>query len=114
MYKSKKPNRTTINRNTSYHGETLEKKINRIVNNKEPIKDGAPIIYTDRKDGVQPQYDIRTDRFELAVDAMDKVNKDKLAQRDKRAVDREKTKIGDQAKKGMTAEGETPVNTSDN
>ena len=44
----------------TFEGETIETKVNRIVNNGEPIKDGAPIIYTERKDGVLPEYDIRT------------------------------------------------------
>jgi len=83
MYIYNKPQKTTLKRNTSYQGETLEKKINRIVNNKEPIKDGAPIIYTERKDGVRPEYNIKTDRWEEALTAMDMVNKDKLAQREK-------------------------------
>ena len=26
------------------------------------------------EDGVQPEFDIRTDRFEVAVDAVDKIN----------------------------------------
>lgn len=65
----------------SYVGETIEAKVRRIVNNKEPIKDGAPLIYTDRKDGVLPGYNIRTDRFDVAVEAMDKVTKSKLAKR---------------------------------
>lgn len=56
-------------------------KCRRITTNKEPIKDGAPLIYTNRKDGVQPGYDIRTDRFEVAVEAMDKVAKANLAKR---------------------------------
>ena len=30
--------------NNSLEGETIEMKIRRIVDNKEPIKDGAPII----------------------------------------------------------------------
>ena len=33
-----------------YEGETIEQKVNRIVNNNEPITDGAPIIFTDRYD----------------------------------------------------------------
>ena len=37
-----------------YEGETIEQKVNRIVNNNEPITDGAPIIFTERKDGVLP------------------------------------------------------------
>ncbi|AXH75577.1 MAG: hypothetical protein [Microviridae sp.] len=82
MYKQIKANKTTLRVNKSYEGETIEQKINRIVNNKEPIKDGAPVIYTERKDGVLPQYDIRTDRFEIAVEAMDVVTKSNLAKRE--------------------------------
>ena len=52
------------------------------MNNKEPITDGAPIIYTERKDGVLPEYDIRTDRWDIAIDAMDKVNMDRFAKRE--------------------------------
>ena len=59
---------------TSYVAETIEQKVRRIVNNKEPIKDGSPLIYQEKKDGVQPEFDIRTDRFEIAIDAMDKIN----------------------------------------
>ena len=55
-------------------GETIEAKVRRVVQNNEPISDGAPIIYTERKDGVIPAYDIRTDRWIIALDAMDKVN----------------------------------------
>lgn len=81
MYKVSKPNKTSLSVNDSYVGETIEKKLRRIENNKEPITDSAPLIYTERKDGVRPEYDIRTDRFEIAVDAMDAVNKAKIAKR---------------------------------
>jgi len=60
-------------------GETIEMKIQRIMENKEPIKDGAPLIYTDRKEGVVAAYNIRTDRWEVAAEAMDVVNKSKMA-----------------------------------
>ena len=46
-----------------YEGETIENKVQRIVLNKEPIEDGAEIIYTEKKDGVLPQYNIRTDNL---------------------------------------------------
>ena len=65
-----------------YEGETIETKVSRIINEKAPIEDGAPIIFTDRAQGVLPAYDIRTDRWDLAVDAMDKVNKAKIARRE--------------------------------
>lgn len=69
-----------------FEAETIEEKINRIVNNKEPITDGAPIIYTERKQGVLPEYDIRTDRWEIAIEAMDKVHTDMIARRGNKAI----------------------------
>lgn len=88
MYKKTQASKTTLIVNTAYEGETIEKKIRRIENNKEPISDGAPITYTDRKDGVRPEYDIRTDRFEIAIDAMDNVTKSHAAKREMRIGER--------------------------
>lgn len=82
MYKVQEPKKSMIKGVKTYQAESLENKVHRILTNKEPIKDGAPVIYTDRKDGVQPSYNIRTDRFEVAVDAMDKVAKSKIARRE--------------------------------
>lgn len=82
MYKFNRPAKTTAQVDQSYKGERIEEKINRIVNNREPITDGAPIVYTERKDGVKPEYNIKTDRFEIAVDAMDKVSKAYIAKRE--------------------------------
>lgn len=84
MYKKIKPNNTTINCNNSYQGETIEAKIRRIMSNKEPISDGSPLIYTERKEGVQPAYNIKTDRWEVALDAMDTVSKIHTARREER------------------------------
>lgn len=60
-------------------GESIEEKVKRITENNEPITDGAPIIYTNRDDGVLPAYNIRTDRWEVAQQAMDAVNQANLA-----------------------------------
>lgn len=60
-------------------GESIENKVRRITENNEPITDGAPIIYTNREDGVLPAYNIRTDRWEVAQAAMDAVNQANLA-----------------------------------
>lgn len=100
MYRFKKFTETVIKRNNQYEGESIEKKIRRITSNKEPIKDGAPIIYTERKEGVRPEYDIRTDRFEVALEAMDKVSKTIRSKRE------ERQKIGEKAVEGMKKEGE--------
>ena len=99
MYRQTKPRPTSLKVNKSYQGETIEQKVNRIVNNKEPITDGAPLIYTEKKDGVQPDYDIRTDRFEVAVEAMDKIAKSNAAKREH--------SIGERAKKNMEKEQKT-------
>lgn len=55
-------------------GETIERKVARMVDNQEPIKDAVPPIYQERKEGVLPAYDIRTDRFMVAIEAMGKVS----------------------------------------
>lgn len=76
---------TQIKKNDSEVGETIEMKFERIMNNNEPIKDGAPLIYQDRDEGVAPGYDIRTDRFEIAVMGMDTVEKSIQAKRENKA-----------------------------
>lgn len=104
MYIYKKAQQTTLKVNQSYRGERLEQKINRIVNNNEPIEDTSPPIYTERKDGVLPAYDIRTDRWDIAIDAMDKVDKMHQAKRMENLKEKEtKTKSEDTT----TIEGET-------
>ena len=85
MYQYKYINQGVIKYNKSYVGERLEEKIQRITSNKEPIKDGAPLIFTERKEGVKPGYDVRTDRFEVALDAMDKIAKAEAAKREAKA-----------------------------
>lgn len=82
MYTIIKPKPSKLTGIIAYISETLETRINRIVNNKEPIQDSTPIIYTERKDGVKPEYDIRTDRFEIALDAMDAIARTKTGQRE--------------------------------
>lgn len=85
MYKYKTSTRTSLNINNSTEGERIEQKVERVTVNKEPIKDGAPLIYTERADGVIAGYDIRTDRFEIALDAMDNVSKSHRAKRENKA-----------------------------
>ena len=54
--------KSTLNVREVVVGESIEDKVRRIENNKEPITDGAPLVYTERKDGVQEAYDVRTDK----------------------------------------------------
>ena len=60
-------------------GQSIEIKCAKLIENNEPITDGAPIIYTEKKDGVRPEFDIRTDRWEIAQSAMDLANASKIA-----------------------------------
>jgi hypothetical protein len=82
MYKIPRYTKSKVKGREMTEGESIEKKVSRMVHNNEPIKDGAPIIYTERKDGVLAGYNIRTDRWEIAAEAMDKVAASKDAQRD--------------------------------
>lgn len=84
MKRPKRIHITKVKVNNGYQGESIEQKIERIVSNNEPISDGAPLIYTPREDGVQPEYDIKTDRFEVAIEAMDKVSQSHIAKREGR------------------------------
>jgi len=81
MYTKNVMKKTTISYNETVEGETIENKVRRILENKEPIKDGAPIMYTERKDGVLPSTDVRTDRFLVAEKAMNVVHKAAIAKR---------------------------------
>lgn len=92
MYRRNQLPVTTLERNESYSAESLEKKLVRITTNKEPIKDGSPLIYTDRNEGVLPDYNVRTDRFETAIDAMDAVSKATRAKRQGKIVPMEQDK----------------------
>lgn len=76
--------KTAINRkgcinnpDLTYQAEPREVKLRKIISGESSnMEDGVfPTIYTEKKDGVMPEYDIRTDRFEVAIDAIDKINK---------------------------------------
>lgn len=80
--KKRKPKNGTLKLDQSYEGITIERRIEKLTVNKEPISDNSPMMYTDRKDGVLPQTNVRTDRFEIAQDVMTHASKSKRAKRD--------------------------------
>lgn len=69
-----------IKKNDSYEAEPMEVKLRRATEEKKPIEAVAPMIYTEKSKGVIPEHDIRTDRFELAQKAMEKLNSVKFAE----------------------------------
>lgn len=75
--KTTKSRRGCINNpNLTYQADPREVKLRKIINGESnDMEDGVfPTIYTEKKDGVKPEFDIRTDRFEVAIDAIDKIN----------------------------------------
>lgn len=99
-------NKTKLNINKSVEGETIEQKCERIESNKEPITDGAPIIYTERGSGVAPEYNIRTDRFEIALEAMDTVSRAETAKR-KSYTEKKEESPKDEPIQGTKPQGDT-------
>ena len=61
----------------------MEIKVRRIVENKEPTNDPLKTLhYQERKAGVEAAYNPRTDRWDIAIEALDKGTKSKYAQRE--------------------------------
>lgn len=99
FYKVRKPKQTTLRGRSSVVSEPLERKIERMTQNGEPIDSlpgGGELIYTEKSEGVNPAYDIRTDRFEVALDAVEKVNKSKTAKAKKQAKPQTDNDTGEQ------------------
>lgn len=63
----------------SYEGQSIEDRCKKLVETGEPIKDTSPLIYTPKDKGVMPQYDVRADKWDIAQEAMDRVNKERIA-----------------------------------
>lgn len=82
------------NPDIAYQAEPREVKLRKIISGESNnMEDGVfPIIYTEKKDGVLPEYDIRTDRFEVAIDAIDKINQSVANQIAKNKGETEATK----------------------
>lgn len=100
MRKANKRTFTRFNRVITYEAEPIERKVERITSNKEPIEDAWPTVYTNKKDGVIEGYDIRTDRFEIARVAMEKQS---LA-----AAEASKIAAGQQASQATAEDGVKP------
>lgn len=74
MFRKPMFRQTGMSVNTSYEAEHFHMKIRKMMENKEPIESITPLIYTPRKEGVIPQYDIRTDKFEIAMEARNSID----------------------------------------
>lgn len=77
-----KQHETQLKSNGTYEGISLEEKLRIATTTKEPLEAISHEIYTERKDGVLPQYDPRTDRFDIALEQQSKAEKIRAAQRE--------------------------------
>ena len=68
MYKIPKKTITSIERNESIEGETLEMQIQRMINNGEVLGEEKEMIYTKPSEGVVYGTDIRGDKQEKAIE----------------------------------------------
>lgn len=82
-YKKNEFRKTSIARNESYEGEPLEIQIERMISNGEGLEVGKEMIFTERKDGVLPGYNIRTDKWKVANEAGEKLYGLGLSEREK-------------------------------
>ena len=73
MYKIPTKTITTIERNESIEGETLEMQIQRMINNGEVLGEEKEMIYTKPSEGVVYGTDIRGDKQEKAIEMTEKV-----------------------------------------
>lgn len=64
--------KTQLRNTPTEKGESIEEMLRRMTTNKEPIPENVPPIYTPEKEGILPEYDIRADRFDIAMQAGDK------------------------------------------
>lgn len=81
---------TTISRNESVEGRTIEQELEVMLNNSEEIGDSKhESIFTKRKDGVPDQYNVRFDKWNEAQKAMQKVSRSYEAKRKDRIKERE-------------------------
>lgn len=56
-----------------FEGTALEDKVRRVIESGEPVEAVSPMVYTERKDGVRPDTNIRTDKWEVAQEAMNSI-----------------------------------------
>jgi len=75
---------TTLRGNERKIAPTLEEKIERMMSNKDSIPNEAPLIYQERGEGVGGSYNIRSDKWEVALDATDIISRNKAVERENR------------------------------
>lgn len=71
MYKLKGTTKKRMEVNLGYEGKRIEVMVEAMIQNNEPIGEKGSLRYTEKSEGVRADMNIRTDKFAMAVDAMD-------------------------------------------
>lgn len=71
-----------FNVNESYEGKSIEQQLAALMQGETMETKGKAMVYTERKEGVLPETDIRSDKWELAQDAHEYVTRSNIAKRD--------------------------------
>lgn len=87
-----------------YEGESIETYCQRITETGEAVEATVPMNYTERQDGVLPQYDPRTDRWEIAQEAMDLATRSAVAKSEEKRLKREQEAQASTSKEKEIAE----------
>ena len=91
----------------TYEGQSIEDRCKKLVETGEPIKDTSPLIFTPKEKGVMPQYDVRADKWDIALNAMDRVNRERIAKGQQPPS--EETKRKDTAQGGASDDAGQPT-----
>lgn len=73
--------------NDSYEAKSIEQEIRAMMDGETIETKGKQMLYTDKKDGVLPETNIRSDKFALAQQAKDYVTRTEIARRDAPTVE---------------------------
>lgn len=111
MYKVPTRTITSIEKNDSVEGETIEQQIQRMITNGEVLGEEKEMIYTKPSEGVLYGTDIRGDRQEKAIEITEKVAADVMRRRELKAL-REKEEKEKRAAENEAKTTENPTQNS--
>lgn len=102
------PRTGNIQLENTYEAEGLEVKLRKMLENKEPIPEDWVTIYTEKSKGVEPQFNPRTDRWDIAMQTVGKIRYAENAEQTKRLeAMKEKSTAEESAENGSATEGAT-------
>lgn len=84
-----------INRNESFEAESIEQMLRKAKEGESIELGGKELLYTEKKDGVLPATNIRADKWEIAQEALDTVERTRAVKEKeymKKAIETEEAK----------------------